>query len=48
MFLILPYLYYNYTSEYVINNLHSPIPVEGSCENGNEPTGSIKCWEVPE
>jgi hypothetical protein len=20
--------------------------VEGSCEHGNEPTGSIKCWEV--
>jgi hypothetical protein len=22
--------------------------VEGSCEHGNEPSGSIKCWEVPE
>jgi hypothetical protein len=21
-------------------------PVEGSCEHGNEPSGSIKCWEV--
>jgi hypothetical protein len=21
-------------------------PVEGSCEHGNEPTGSIKGWEV--
>jgi hypothetical protein len=21
---------------------------EGSCENGNEPSGSIKCWEVLE
>jgi hypothetical protein len=23
-------------------------PVESSCESGNEPTGSIKCWEVLE
>jgi hypothetical protein len=23
-------------------------PVEGSCEDGNEPLGSIKCWEVLE
>jgi hypothetical protein len=22
--------------------------VEGSCEHGDEPSGSIKCWEVPE
>jgi hypothetical protein len=22
--------------------------VEGSCERGNEPSGSIKCWEVLE
>jgi hypothetical protein len=22
--------------------------VEGSCENGNETSGSIKCWEVLE
>jgi hypothetical protein len=22
--------------------------VEGSCEHGNEPSGSIKCWEVRE
>jgi hypothetical protein len=22
--------------------------VEGSCEHGNEPPGSIKCWEVLE
>jgi hypothetical protein len=21
---------------------------EGSCERGNEPSGSIKCWEVLE
>jgi hypothetical protein len=21
-------------------------PVEGSCEHGNEPSGSINCWEV--
>jgi hypothetical protein len=21
--------------------------VEGSCEHGIEPSGSIKCWEVP-
>jgi hypothetical protein len=20
--------------------------VEGSCEHGNEPSGSIKCWEL--
>jgi hypothetical protein len=23
-------------------------PVEGSCECGNEPPGSVKCWEVLE
>jgi hypothetical protein len=23
-------------------------PVEGSCEHGNEPTDSIKCWKVLE
>jgi hypothetical protein len=23
-------------------------PVEGSCEHGNEHSGSIKCWEVLE
>jgi hypothetical protein len=23
-------------------------PVEGSCEHGNEPSGSVKCWEVLE
>jgi hypothetical protein len=23
-------------------------PVEGSCEHGKEPSGSIKCWEVVE
>jgi hypothetical protein len=23
-------------------------PVEGSCEHGDEPTGSLKCWEVIE
>jgi hypothetical protein len=23
-------------------------PLEGSCEHGNEPSGSIKCWEVLE
>jgi hypothetical protein len=23
-------------------------PVEGSCEHGTEPSGSIKCWEVIE
>jgi hypothetical protein len=22
--------------------------VEGSCEHGIEPSGSMKCWEVPE
>jgi hypothetical protein len=22
--------------------------VEGSCEHGNEPSGSINCWEVLE
>jgi hypothetical protein len=20
--------------------------VEGSCEHGNEPSGTIKCWEI--
>jgi hypothetical protein len=23
-------------------------PVEGSCEHGNEPSGSMKCWEILE
>jgi hypothetical protein len=23
-------------------------PVEGSCEHGDEPSGFLKCWEVPE
>jgi hypothetical protein len=23
-------------------------PVEGSCEYGDELSGSLKCWEVPE
>jgi hypothetical protein len=23
-------------------------PVKGSFEHGKEPSGSIKCWEVPE
>jgi hypothetical protein len=23
-------------------------PVEGSCEHGNEPLGSMKCWEILE
>jgi hypothetical protein len=23
-------------------------PVEGSCEHGNESSGSIKCWEILE
>jgi hypothetical protein len=23
-------------------------PVEGSCEHDNEPSGSIKCWEILE
>jgi hypothetical protein len=23
-------------------------PVDDSCEHGNEPSGSIKCWEVLE
>jgi hypothetical protein len=23
-------------------------PVEGSCEHGNKPSGSIKCWEILE
>jgi hypothetical protein len=23
-------------------------PVEGPCEYGNEPSGSIKCWEILE
>jgi hypothetical protein len=24
----------------------SGLPVEGSCERGNEPSGSIKCWNI--
>jgi hypothetical protein len=24
------------------------IPEDGSCELGNEPSGSIKCWETTE
>jgi hypothetical protein len=24
------------------------VSVEGSCEHGNEPSGSIKCWEILE
>jgi hypothetical protein len=27
---------------------YSSGPVEGSCEHGNEPLGSIKCWETLE
>jgi hypothetical protein len=23
-------------------------PLEGSCEHGDEPSGSVKCWEVLE
>jgi hypothetical protein len=23
-------------------------PMEDSCEHGNEPSGSIKCWEILE
>jgi hypothetical protein len=23
-------------------------PVKGSCEHGDEPSGSIKCWEILE
>jgi hypothetical protein len=23
-------------------------PLTGCCEHGNEPTGSIKCWEILE
>jgi hypothetical protein len=23
-------------------------PVEGFCEHGNEPCGSVKCWEILE
>jgi hypothetical protein len=23
-------------------------PVEGCCEHGNEPSGSVKCWEILE
>jgi hypothetical protein len=23
-------------------------PVEGSCKHGNEPSGSMKCWEILE
>jgi hypothetical protein len=31
----------------VSSQLHDT-PVEGSCEHCNEPSGSIKCWEIIE
>jgi hypothetical protein len=31
-----------------IDLAHDRVLVEGSCEHGNEPLGSIKCWEVHE
>jgi hypothetical protein len=27
---------------------HDKEPVEGSCEHGNESSGSIRCSEIPE
>jgi hypothetical protein len=33
---------------YYIDLAQSRDAVEGSCERGNEPSGSIKCWEVLE
>jgi hypothetical protein len=37
---------------YLLNTIWEPSsgqgPVEGSCEHGNEPSGSIKCWEILE
>jgi hypothetical protein len=27
-------------------DLAQDMPVEGSCEHGFEPSGSIKCWEI--
>jgi hypothetical protein len=29
------------------NVVPSSVQVESSCERGNEPSGSIKCWELP-
>jgi hypothetical protein len=31
-----------------INLAQDRDPLEGSCEHGNEPSGSIKCWEILE
>jgi hypothetical protein len=30
------------------SNFPSIVKVQVSCERGNEPSGSLKCWEVPE
>jgi hypothetical protein len=37
-------LVHMYVCIYVCTHTHT----EGSCEHGNEPSGSIKCWEVLE
>jgi hypothetical protein len=29
-------------------DLAQEVPVEGSCEHGDEPSGSKKCWEILE
>jgi hypothetical protein len=31
-----------------VDNINMDRPVEGSCEHGIEPSGSIKCWEILE
>jgi hypothetical protein len=31
-----------------IDLAHLKRPVESSCEHGDEPSGSIKCWEILE
>jgi hypothetical protein len=30
------------------SSVSGQVPVEGSCEHGNEPSGSIRCWEALE
>jgi hypothetical protein len=34
--------------KFIRNLEHGFLPVEGSCEHDDEPSGSLKCWEVPE
>jgi hypothetical protein len=33
---------------YWIDLVQDRVPMEGSCEHGDESSGSIKCWEVLE